>query len=405
MKIALVCPASLPATQFGGILFLCVDVARECSNSGHNVTIYTSDLDFANNLHTFNKHLPRIEKAENFKINRTSVWFSVGLFFVNPKMYSQISKDNPDIIHTIGVKSFQSFIAALISKKNKIPLIVSDQGGLTTHPEFNKGPVIKRLLYKLQTPMIRYVVNQASKIIVANEYEKQIFTNRNIEAMGKVSALCEESKITIIRNGIDLEIINQRPTEFRKKYGFDKKFFLFVGRFTKIKGLDILLQAMNLIKNQPELENIQLVIMGVDFGFQDQMLEMIDEFNIKEKIHVIKNPSREDVITAYRESEFLVLPSRWELSPLTPLEGFAFKKPVISTNVHGIPSTITHGENGILIEDEDSHSLSKAILELINDKQKCSRYGLSGFNLVQQECNSKLMGQKTLKIYNQVVNI
>ena len=162
---------------------------------------------------------------------------------------------------------------------------------------------------------------------------------------------------------------------------------------------------MNLIKNQPELENIQLVIMGVDFGFQDQMLEMIDEFNIKEKIHVIKNPSREDVITAYRESEFLVLPSRWELSPLTPLEGFAFKKPVISTNVHGIPSTITHGENGILIEDEDSHSLSKAILELINDKQKCSRYGLSGFNLVQQECNSKLMGQKTLKIYNQVVNI
>ena len=320
-------------------------------------------------------------------------------------MYSQISKDNPDIIHTIGVKSFQSFIAALISKKKKIPLIVSDQGGMTTHPEFNNGPVIKRLLYKLQTPMIRYVVNQASKIIVANEYEKQIFTNRNIKSMGKVSALCEESKITIIRNGIDLEIINQRPTEFRKKYGIDKKFFLFVGRFTKIKGLDILLQAMNLIKNQPELENTQLVIMGVDFGFQDQMLEMIDEFNIKEKIHVIKNPSREDVVTAYRESEFLVLPSRWELSPLTPLEGFAFKKPVISTNVHGIPSTITHGENGILIEDEDSHSLSKAILELINDKQKCSRYGLSGFNLVQQECNSKLMGQKTLKIYNQVVNI
>ena len=61
----------------------------------------------------------------------------------------------------------------------------------------------------------------------------------------------------------------------------------------------------------------------------------------KEKIHLITNPSREDVIAAYSESEFLVLPSRWELSPLTPLEGFAFKKPVISTNVHGIPSTIT----------------------------------------------------------------
>ena len=85
VNIALSCPASIPATQFGGILFLCLDIAKESSKHGHDVTIYTTDLDFANNLHTFNKHLPRTEKAENFKINRTSVWFSVGLFFVNPK--------------------------------------------------------------------------------------------------------------------------------------------------------------------------------------------------------------------------------------------------------------------------------------------------------------------------------
>ena len=49
MKIALVCPASLPASQFGGILFLFVDIAKESSNCGHDVTIYTTDLDFANN--------------------------------------------------------------------------------------------------------------------------------------------------------------------------------------------------------------------------------------------------------------------------------------------------------------------------------------------------------------------
>ena len=48
MKIALVCPASLPATQFGGIVFLAVDLAREISKMGHHVTIYTTDLDFSN---------------------------------------------------------------------------------------------------------------------------------------------------------------------------------------------------------------------------------------------------------------------------------------------------------------------------------------------------------------------
>ena len=49
MKISLVCPASLPATQFGGILFLSVDIAKVASNLGHQVTIFTTDLDFANN--------------------------------------------------------------------------------------------------------------------------------------------------------------------------------------------------------------------------------------------------------------------------------------------------------------------------------------------------------------------
>ena len=58
MKIALVCPASLPATQFGGILFLAVDIARESTNLGNDVVIYTTDLDFANNANTFNKNLP-----------------------------------------------------------------------------------------------------------------------------------------------------------------------------------------------------------------------------------------------------------------------------------------------------------------------------------------------------------
>ena len=55
MNIGLVCPASLPATQFGGILFLAVDIAKESVRLGNNATIYTTNLDFANNPNTFNK--------------------------------------------------------------------------------------------------------------------------------------------------------------------------------------------------------------------------------------------------------------------------------------------------------------------------------------------------------------
>ena len=175
MKIGLVSPASLPATQFGGILFLMLDIAREASNLGHDVTIYTTDLDFANNAHTFNKNLPKKEKIDNFHIVRSHVWFYKQLFFVNPGMYLQMMRDTQDVIHTIGLRSFQSFVAAFVAKKKNIPLIISDQGGLTTHPDLNGDSIFQKLLYRLQSPFIKFIIKQASKIIVANEYEKQIF--------------------------------------------------------------------------------------------------------------------------------------------------------------------------------------------------------------------------------------
>ena len=393
MKIALVSPASFPATQFGGIMFLVADIAKEAANLGNDVVIYTTDLDFANNASTFNKNLPKKETLDNFTIKRSHVWLKISLFFLNPGIYFQMMKDSPDIIHTIGVRSFQSFIAAIVAKKKKIPLVISDQGGLTTHPDLKSGGIFKKILYKLQTPMIHFIINNSTKISVANEYEKKIFEKFN-----------QTSKIEVIRNGINLEIMKTKTQNFKKKHGIVFPFVLFLGRFSMIKGIDILLHAIKILKDRPELENIRFVIMGVDFGFQNKMIQMIDDFDIKEKIHLIMNPSREDVIAAYSESEFLVLPSRWELSPLTPLEGFAFKKPVISTNVHGIPYTITDRKNGILVKNEDSHELAEAIMELINDKQKCLEYGLSGYNLVKTECNSKSMTEKTLRMYNQIIN-
>ena len=177
MKIALTCPASLPATQFGGILFLSIYIAKYLSNIGHQMTIYTSNLDFANNASTFNKKLPSQEKIEKYFIKRTNVWFSAFLFFVNPGMYRQMMNDDFDLIHAIGVRSFQAFIATLVAKRKKIPLVISDQGGLTTHPDLKNSSMIKRILIEIQKPLIKFVINNATKIIVANEYEKKIFLN------------------------------------------------------------------------------------------------------------------------------------------------------------------------------------------------------------------------------------
>jgi len=391
MKIALVCPASLPATQFGGIVFLAVDLAREISSLGHDVTLYTTDLDFSNGPNKFNKKLPRIEKIKNFKINRTHVWFSIKLFFINSSMSKEIEKDRPDIIHTIGLRSFQSIIAWRVSKKLKIPLVVSDQGGLTTHPFLTESGMGLQILYKIQNYFIKKIINHSAAISAANEYEKEIFLNIN-----------KKSKIEIIRNGINLETLVSKKN-FREKYQINYKFILFVGRFSKSKGIETLIHSFNKIKIEKEISNTKLVIMGVDFGFEKEMEKLIKKFNLSDRILVIKNPPREDVISAYGESEFLILPSQWELSPLVPLESFAFKKPVISTNSHGIPFTVKHNDNGILVETENPNELAKAIMKLITDENLRTRLGISGYNFVHDECNCISMAQNSLKLYEQVL--
>jgi glycosyltransferase involved in cell wall biosynthesis len=143
--------------------------------------------------------------------------------------------------------------------------------------------------------------------------------------------------------------------------------------------------------------------MGVDFGFESEMYKIIDDLKINDSVIVIKNPPREDILAAYSACKFLVLPSRWELSPLTPLEGFAFKKPTISTTAHGIPHTITNKKNSILVEPDNSLQLSKAISELLGNENLISTYGNAGYNLVQEICNSKKMSENILKIYEQIL--
>jgi len=391
MKIALVCPASLPATQFGGIVFLAVDLARELSHIGHDVTIYTTDLDFSNGPNEFNNSLPRKEKIEKYLINRSHPWFTVKLFFVNPSMYNQIKNDNPDIIHTIGLRSFQSFIAWFVSKNNNIPLVVSDQGGLTTHPFLNELDPFFKFIYRIQNFFIKKIIRHSSAISSANEYEKEIFQTFD-----------KESNIEIIRNGVNLKTLVSKEN-FKIKYNLESKFILFVGRFSKSKGIETLVNSINIIKPELKKSNTRLVIMGVDFGYQDEMFTLIEKLNLSEQIMIIKNPPREDVIAAYGESEFLILPSQWELSPLVPLEAFAFKKPVISTNSHGIPFTVQHKKTGILVEPENPYQLANAIKKLLNDNDLRLKLGASGYDFVHEECNCVSMAEKSLKLYERVL--
>ena len=102
--------------------------------------------------------------------------------------------------------------------------------------------------------------------------------------------------------------------------------------------------------------------------------------------------------------KFSVLPSRWELSPLTPLEVFACKKTVISTTAHGIPHTIKNNENCILVPPSDPEKLAEAILVLLDNPDKCEKLAQSGYDMVMNEGNLYSMARNMLSVYEKILN-
>ena len=144
--------------------------------------------------------------------------------------------------------------------------------------------------------------------------------------------------------------------------------------------------------------------MGVDFGYEEKMEEKIKKLNLSENFLIIKKPPREDVISAYALCKFSVLPSRWELSPLTPLEVFACKKTVISTTAHGIPHTIKNNENCILVPPSDPEKLAEAILILLDNPDKCEKLAQSGYDMVMNEGNLYSMARNMLSVYEKILN-
>ncbi len=129
----------------------------------------------------------------------------------------------------------------------------------------------------------------------------------------------------IVHNGV-------RPEEFASTpLAQGAADLLYVGEFRLLKGLDTLLEALKRLKNEGRLPRLLLVGAGPD---EARFLALADRLGVAEQI-VLKPavPARE----AFALGRVLVVPSRAESLPYIVLEALAAQKPIVATNVGGIP--------------------------------------------------------------------
>jgi glycosyltransferase involved in cell wall biosynthesis len=96
-----------------------------------------------------------------------------------------------------------------------------------------------------------------------------------------------------------------------------------------------------------------------------------------------------------------VLPSETESFPFVILEAMACRRPVIATNVGGIPDIVDDGNTGILVPPKDSDKLAEAIIKLLKDKELRERMGDAGRERFERLFTQERMLGKTFSLYEE----
>lgn len=205
------------------------------------------------------------------------------------------------------------------------------------------------------------------------------------------------NKIIYLPNSID---INYFHPEGKK----EDNLILYVGRIVPRKGLHILLESLEHLK-----QSIHLVIVGPigDLRYYQQVMNYIKRENGKgrHKITYFGTIPLSELLKLYQRASIFVLPSFWEAFPVTILEALSCETPVITTPVGGNPEIIRNFENGILVPSNDPFQLAKAVNFILDDKAKRIEMGQKGRKLVVKNFSVEVVAKRLLKIYQKIISI
>lgn len=205
-----------------------------------------------------------------------------------------------------------------------------------------------------------------------------------------------KKKIRLIYNGI-------RPIEFFEKDEARKKLLprskdrLWIGTISELhknKGGDLLIEAFSKVSNQ--FENAILIICGK--GEERKKLEkIIEKNNLKNKVFLlgyVENAQR--YLKAF---DIFVLPSRTEGLPYVILEAGLAGLPTLASEVGGVPEIIESGKSGLLFTPGEKEDLTKALQDLLSEKDDWQKLGAELKNKILDEFRLENMVELTSSLY------
>ena len=175
---------------------------------------------------------------------------------------------------------------------------------------------------------------------------------------------------------------------------------LFLGRLGVRKGAPEMIEALA----ASPLKALPWAATLAGDGDIENTRKLVVERGLASKVDVPGWVGPIDVATLLARSSILALPSHAENLPLSMLEGMAYGLCPVVTPVGAIEDVITNGKNGILVPVGDSEALSNALIDLLENPEKCRRLALAARQTFEQGYDIKNYGQQLTQIYKNILD-
>ena len=202
--------------------------------------------------------------------------------------------------------------------------------------------------------------------------------------------------LPIVPNPINIDFFKPTPT-FNTNNNI-----LYIGRLEFRKGVHVLIRAIPYVLEK--IPQAKFIFIGNDCGMKFYILNKVSQFRIQDSVEFIDQIPQDKLINYYQQSALCVVPSLWENHPYVILEAMASGKPVIASNVGGIPEIIEDKINGILVPPGSFLALGEAIVRVFNDKKLQERLGKNARRYIEDKHAPMKVIQETLKVYEELLN-
>jgi len=273
-------------------------------------------------------------------------------------------------------------------KKYSFSLITVLHGLEVTRMKSNK--------YKKSIPKFIQTIDHSDQVIAVSNYTKN-------EAI----SITDIQKIITIPNFVNTtEFFPQSTSECRNKFQLhhSDKILLSLSRLVKRKGHDIVIRAIQIVKEK--IPEIKYLIAGTgDNPYKKMLKQLVNDLELQSYVHFVGYIEENKKPLLYNASDVYIMNSLdtdqkgdSEGFGITFLEANACGKPVIGTNVGGIPDALDNNVSGILVEPNDPNATAEAIIQLFSNKIFYNKLSVNGLSRVNNQFSLSNIGGKYQRI-------